>query len=155
MVNSADLNIGEAYVFADCNVKKMGRITYLPIYMVAFINSEVKLPTLKQIDFWSGEASYYSLVQQYRLFGRFKIVPNDHIPMTVFTGILSSSFLSFSSFPLSSFLSFFRINYEQRFILYTVHRCNQFCRLRLAHTLLRSEERRVGKECRSRWSPYH
>ena len=23
------------------------------------------------------------------------------------------------------------------------------------HSLLRSEERRVGKECRSRWSPYH
>ena len=23
------------------------------------------------------------------------------------------------------------------------------------HTQLRSEERRVGKECRSRWSPYH
>src|SRR2546429_8608353 len=23
------------------------------------------------------------------------------------------------------------------------------------HTLQRSEERRVGKECRSRWSPYH
>src|SRR2546429_5624269 len=23
------------------------------------------------------------------------------------------------------------------------------------HTLGRSEERRVGKECRSRWSPYH
>src|SRR5574337_1253721 len=23
------------------------------------------------------------------------------------------------------------------------------------HPLLRSEERRVGKECRSRWSPYH
>src|SRR2546426_5269425 len=23
------------------------------------------------------------------------------------------------------------------------------------HDLLRSEERRVGKECRSRWSPYH
>src|SRR2546425_10893073 len=27
--------------------------------------------------------------------------------------------------------------------------------LRLALELLRSEERRVGKECRSRWSPYH
>src|SRR5437588_12036056 len=25
----------------------------------------------------------------------------------------------------------------------------------LACRLLRSEERRVGKECRSRWSPYH
>ena len=24
-----------------------------------------------------------------------------------------------------------------------------------AHRSLRSEERRVGKECRSRWSPYH
>ena len=23
------------------------------------------------------------------------------------------------------------------------------------HIILRSEERRVGKECRSRWSPYH
>ena len=23
------------------------------------------------------------------------------------------------------------------------------------NTLFRSEERRVGKECRSRWSPYH
>src|SRR2546422_5746213 len=25
----------------------------------------------------------------------------------------------------------------------------------LSHDLIRSEERRVGKECRSRWSPYH
>src|SRR2546430_15639149 len=27
--------------------------------------------------------------------------------------------------------------------------------LRFAARMLRSEERRVGKECRSRWSPYH
>ena len=26
---------------------------------------------------------------------------------------------------------------------------------RLAEAMMRSEERRVGKECRSRWSPYH
>ena len=26
---------------------------------------------------------------------------------------------------------------------------------KIIHMLLRSEERRVGKECRSRWSPYH
>ena len=25
----------------------------------------------------------------------------------------------------------------------------------LGYVLCRSEERRVGKECRSRWSPYH
>src|SRR5256886_9104953 len=29
---------------------------------------------------------------------------------------------------------------------------NAFCRIQGS---LRSEERRVGKECRSRWSPYH
>jgi len=28
-------------------------------------------------------------------------------------------------------------------------------RIILQDTVLRSEERRVGKECRSRWSPYH
>src|SRR3712207_7010909 len=28
-------------------------------------------------------------------------------------------------------------------------------RVRLARDSFRSEERRVGKECRSRWSPYH
>ena len=27
--------------------------------------------------------------------------------------------------------------------------------LNMAKNVLRSEERRVGKECRSRWSPYH
>ena len=27
--------------------------------------------------------------------------------------------------------------------------------LNLVSAILRSEERRVGKECRSRWSPYH
>ena len=26
---------------------------------------------------------------------------------------------------------------------------------KISFTALRSEERRVGKECRSRWSPYH
>ena len=28
-------------------------------------------------------------------------------------------------------------------------------RLMVLHRKTRSEERRVGKECRSRWSPYH
>ena len=30
-----------------------------------------------------------------------------------------------------------------------------FAAVDLVGALLRSEERRVGKECRSRWSPYH
>src|SRR2546426_10401451 len=31
----------------------------------------------------------------------------------------------------------------------------EFCRETVADNKVRSEERRVGKECRSRWSPYH
>ena len=38
---------------------------------------------------------------------------------------------------------------RDRFVLSAGHKC-------LAqYALTRSEERRVGKECRSRWSPYH
>src|SRR3712207_8482792 len=36
---------------------------------------------------------------------------------------------------------------EEAILLYNKHR--------LAMQKFRSEERRVGKECRSRWSPYH
>src|SRR2546430_16344170 len=35
------------------------------------------------------------------------------------------------------------------------HRHDQDDRERQREALVRSEERRVGKECRSRWSPYH
>ena len=31
----------------------------------------------------------------------------------------------------------------------------RICALQILDFYLRSEERRVGKECRSRWSPYH
>ena len=35
-------------------------------------------------------------------------------------------------------------------------RIQHFVKVRaFARTIARSEERRVGKECRSRWSPYH
>ena len=32
---------------------------------------------------------------------------------------------------------------------------NTYCAERTTNGAWRSEERRVGKECRSRWSPYH
>ena len=35
------------------------------------------------------------------------------------------------------------------------HRLKIVYRVMLVVAALRSEERRVGKECRSRWSPYH
>ena len=37
----------------------------------------------------------------------------------------------------------------------TVTEVEEWGKKRLAYEVQRSEERRVGKECRSRWSPYH
>ena len=46
------------------------------------------------------------------------------------------------------------------FLLHVAVQCSQYhfwrgCLFSIVYTWLRSEERRVGKECRSRWSPYH
>ena len=41
------------------------------------------------------------------------------------------------------------VNNGSRFETYTI------CGKRGSGMICRSEERRVGKECRSRWSPYH
>ena len=40
----------------------------------------------------------------------------------------------------------FDIYYMGKLVLHDYNHCGHY---------LRSEERRVGKECRSRWSPYH
>src|SRR2546422_11033547 len=45
--------------------------------------------------------------------------------------------------------------YQPNFIKYPDGRIIAFAGLHPSPNLNRSEERRVGKECRSRWSPYH
>ena len=50
------------------------------------------------------------------------------------------------------------LNYSPREVLLigdTVHDYEVASELNIDCLLIRSEERRVGKECRSRWSPYH
>jgi len=42
-----------------------------------------------------------------------------------------------------------------RYVSARLHPCLLVSSAALAFLVLRSEERRVGKECRSRWSPYH
>ena len=50
-----------------------------------------------------------------------------------------------------------RTNWEIRFDIYTLPNVKQLASGKQPHSTgrSRSEERRVGKECRSRWSPYH
>ena len=48
------------------------------------------------------------------------------------------------------------INASKRFYCEFIQRISGYRTLgKRSSFLLRSEERRVGKECRSRWSPYH
>ena len=46
-------------------------------------------------------------------------------------------------------------NAETLFKLYEMETQNLISQLKWIQLEIRSEERRVGKECRSRWSPYH
>ena len=49
------------------------------------------------------------------------------------------------------------VNLEKKIVLYKKHSDNKECEIIISKNKnhRRSEERRVGKECRSRWSPYH
>lgn len=50
VVSSATYNISKAYVLCNDNVKKVGKITYLPIYMLMFIQKHQQLPTHYAVD---------------------------------------------------------------------------------------------------------
>lgn len=50
VVNSTTYKISKAYVLCNDNVKKVGKITYLPIYMLMFIKKEQKLPARYTLD---------------------------------------------------------------------------------------------------------
>src|SRR5207248_4158627 len=47
------------------------------------------------------------------------------------------------------------LHFELGSQLWLGFRIDQLDRIESTDQLVRSEERRVGKECRSRWSPYH
>ena len=50
----------------------------------------------------------------------------------------------------------FRNATHRDFVLENLDKCKvNDCYHRAFFYVMRSEERRVGKECRSRWSPYH
>ena len=73
---------------------------------------------------------------------------NISTPVYLVTGVLESGKTSFLDFTAKQ--DYFQI--EGTTLLIT---CEEGEEEYDEKELLRSEERRVGKECRSRWSPYH
>ena len=50
VMNSTTYHISQAYVLCNDNVKQVGKIAYLPIYMLMFLKKEQPLPTKYKID---------------------------------------------------------------------------------------------------------
>ena len=50
VINSTTYNIQKAFALCNDNVKQVGKIIYLPIYMLMFIQREQILPTTYKID---------------------------------------------------------------------------------------------------------
>src|SRR3989441_11579066 len=93
-------------------------------------------------------AEYVSCVEQaYRMHGegRYFMEPKGHIVLDKYPGEWEAmpSYIEEPEAAACKWVSIREQNRE-RFDLPTVF-----------SILIRSEERRVGKECRSRWSPYH
>ena len=82
--------------------------------------------------------------------------------VSFFVGILWANFIGDSSknrfFMLNEYylqqLKYAKLDYNRLFLYILENRLPLFGILLLL-SFTRSEERRVGKECRSRWSPYH
>ena len=85
-----------------------------------------------------GSSIAYHLTADPGFSGKVTVVERDPTYATASSSLSASSIRQQFSTPLNIHLSRFGIGF-----------------LRRAKELLRSEERRVGKECRSRWSPYH
>ena len=47
-----EYNVNEAFVFADCNIEKKGKVTYLPVYMACFMESNDSMEHIaRKIEF--------------------------------------------------------------------------------------------------------
>ena len=109
---------------------------------------------------------------------RLRIIPNYYVISLAIADLLTSTLclplsagaLVTGKWPFSNWLCQLQGYCTFAFSIASLHTmaltaCNRYIRVVKIHlysnfytsklTILRSEERRVGKECRSRWSPYH
>src|SRR3989338_7218012 len=101
----------------------------------------LRLMKRKQSD---GNASFGELCRQDIVNGaQFKII------------IANQSYLFLAAVILYGRLAPFKIKPLDKFLLGLVDGVIDFLQVRFTNYVERSEERRVGKECRSRWSPCH
>jgi len=53
VVNNPEYAAAEAFVFANCNIERRGKITYLPVYMAAFLQNQIENVQIDIIDFFN------------------------------------------------------------------------------------------------------
>ena len=66
-------------------------------------------------------------------------------PISQLKALIISVFITIQGFDKTMFREEITVEGQSRIVLTKT----------VPHEICRSEERRVGKECRSRWSPYH
>ena len=79
----------------------------------------------------------------------------------MFIGLLSTAIISWYTYSSGLFINILRNGYfnilliTELIVVWLFSFCFKKMSPMFVAILFRSEERRVGKECRSRWSPYH
>ena len=77
-------------------------------------------------------------------------IPETGLPLDAFPDKIQEIILNLARYEN------FNVEYTASIILSAVATAiGNSCHIRIKGEWKRSEERRVGKECRSRWSPYH
>ena len=78
------------------------------------------------------------------------------ILLLFFISAIAGFFVDYLWFDMLGFLEIFKVTFTSQVVLFLIGFAVFFIfAYANMHIARRSEERRVGKECRSRWSPYH
>ena len=118
----------------------------------ASINSHPLPPKFKMpsLDLYDGTRDPFDHIATFKIMMHLQGVPDKIMCRAFPTTLKGPTRVWFSKITLNTMSSFKELSklFINNFIGRQRHK-------RSLSSLLRSEERRVGKECRSRWSPYH
>src|SRR3712207_6493790 len=132
-------------------------MTLAAVNVEALVIAGIVLAVTLGITYWAskritGTESFWAAGRSISGFQNGLAISGDYLSAASFLGIAGLIFLyGFDGFLYS--VGFLVAFLTVMFLL--AERMRNAGKYTIADVLARSEERRVGKECRSRWSPYH